>query len=106
MPAWSHLLTDTVTYSAPGGVSGFGDLTYGGNLTTKARVEPYTKIVSVAGGEQRMTTHKITSEAAIPIDARVWIPGDTVSAATARRALTVAAASLPGSPDTIYETLV
>lgn len=106
MPGWSHLLTDTVSYKAPSGVSSSGDLTYGSTQTAVARVEPYSKIVTVVGGEQRMTTHRIMTQVAIPLDARIWIPGDTVTDAKARRALTTGAASIPGSSDTIYETLV
>jgi hypothetical protein len=106
MPAWSHLLDKTVSYKAPSGVSSAGDLTYGATQTASARVEQYTKIVKTSGGEERQTTHRIVTEVEIPVDARVWLPGETVTDSKARRAIAVNSAYLPGGGATLYETLV
>jgi hypothetical protein len=93
----THFLTDTITVASPIGTSAGGDLTFGSQVTMKARVEREVKEVVTADGSTVVAYHRVATEAEIPLSARVWLPGDnTADTNAAKRPLMSKRASTIG----------
>ena len=104
MKPWTHLLTDTVTVAHEEKTTNYGDPCFGEQYELKARVEYGTKMLKDPEGNTVESVAAVTTEAQIPRNARVWLPGDDVRSDTAGRVpLAVRRAALPGSHD-LYET--
>jgi hypothetical protein len=72
-------MTDTVTIASKSGRGNSGDPTYGAQSTIMARVEPVTKLVMGADGNEKMASTRMISESEVLITDRVWLPGDDTS---------------------------
>lgn len=82
----THLMRQTVTVAAVTGISDAGDPIYGNPVEVAARVEGLSaRQLRGAGGEQLAADFLVWTEAPIPLTARVWLPGVTVAAGTAKR---------------------
>lgn len=106
----THLLTDTVTYAdvssrgGSGGSGGSGDPVYGSQSTAAARVEHGLFRVMGATGETVDAKAKVVTEADIPHQARLWLPGDDTAVANdARQIIGRKEASTPDSGLTLRE---
>lgn len=70
-------LTDTITYQTPSGTSSFGDSTWSASQTAPARVERVSALTTTSTGEEKVSTYRLALRIALPIKARVQVPGDS-----------------------------
>jgi hypothetical protein len=82
----AHLFIDTITYST-GWTFSDGNMTASGTSTAKCRWEETYKVVTTSGGEERASSHRLSTATAIELNAFVWPPG--VSSANQGDALRV-----------------
>lgn len=103
MSRWSHLLTDTITFAAQSGRSGW-NATVGSQATAPARVELVNETVRGVDDEEVIITHRIATQAPLAVGTRVWVPGaSTASTAESVQVKTRDIASPPGDTQTLYE---
>ena len=67
-----------------------GQPTWGSPASRSVRVERSDKVIPGPGGEELRTSHVIFTTAAIGLDDRIWMPGDSsATASLARRPMRV-----------------
>ena len=74
-----HLFIDEVLYST-GLTYSDGDFSESGVATAKGRWEEDYKVITLAGGEERVCTHKFASTTAIELHAQVYGPVASIQA--------------------------
>jgi len=98
-------LTSTITVATQSGVDSYGDPTFATAATMSARVETKQRIIVGTNGDEYQSNHVVCTASAIPLNARVWLPGDTTSDANqARRPIMVEAASDKAGATSVYLT--
>jgi hypothetical protein len=79
-------LRQTISIALPSGTTTrYGEVNLGAITTMPARVEELDQELIDEDGEVRRTSHRIITEGALRLDARVWLPGVASSDATAAR---------------------
>lgn len=79
-----------------------GQPTWGAAAARSVSVEPSTRIVPGAGGEEIQTSHLIFTNTAIGKMDRIWMPGDSSADATkARRPLLIE--PIPGEDSSVTD---
>lgn len=66
-----------------------GQPTWGTPAARSASVEREVKIIPGVGGEELRTSHIILTNTAIGPNDRIWLPGDSTTAALARRPMLI-----------------
>lgn len=104
MSSFDNLLTDRVVFDLLVGHDGNGDPKYGARHTIDAKVEGEIKKVTNTEGNEEVSRHRIASAVEIPIDSRVWLPGDDPdNEVLCKKPLAVARAATPDELE-LFET--
>lgn len=97
-------MTDTVTLAAASGVSSAGDPTWSAQRTISARIISGNEMIRQADGTEIASTVKIATHEAITMNDRVWLPSANTSLVEdARKPISIAVGTLPGSSALLYE---
>lgn len=84
-PQLKATCAQTIYVAAISSVSSYGDPTYGTPAAVDARVEPDVREIVGVSGERMVTSYRVITEAAIAINSRIWLPGDSSADATLAR---------------------
>lgn len=100
-----HLLNSTITYAPLSGRTNDGVPTFGAQVELVAYVDAEQKLVRNFDGEEVVSTHAITTQAEIPAEARVWLPGQATNDDTlARVPIVVIESPHPQGTYSLFET--
>lgn len=94
----------TVTFATKATVDGYGDPTFSAQTAISARVESKRDILRGTDGTEIESNHVVFSATQIPLDARVWLPGDnTADDSAARRVVDSRAIPSLRNTQVLYE---
>ena len=100
----SRWMTDKVWLSICTGVNTSGDPTYGPLHQIYAYVMYGDTTVRTASGEETKSDARIATHTVVTQYDRVWLPGaNTTNANDARRPISIACGTLPGTSQILYE---
>jgi len=102
----THLLTQEVTVKTESGRSLSGAISFSSPEIKKARIERKAKLVLDANGGQRQTSHVIVTETQIPMESRVWLPGDDTAVSNDARTVVMLEEAETPAGYTIYQAWV
>ena len=75
----AHRFKQTISYALLTGRDSYGKPTMSAATAAKARVQPMRRLMRDARGAEFLSTHVIYTTAAIDLNHRLWLPGESTA---------------------------